>query len=142
MNYENPTPVAVCLIEIEGHSSPQLVGLVRGIEPAYGLPALPGGYVDKGESIEQALSREAREEVGLVSTPEEWQLVASRITPQNRVLIFGILKRKVAADWVATQAIPCPREVLAVCQLSRDDELAFPLHQELAQRYFHGHLFG
>lgn len=141
MNYENPTPVAVCLIEVESQTGPRLVGVVRGIEPGLGQHALPGGYVDKGESIEQALAREASEEIGLTSEPHEWRLVASRITPQNRVLVFGMLRRKVTACWVDNQAVPCPREVLAVSILDRNVELVFPLHQELAQRFFDGSLF-
>jgi len=42
-----------------------IVLLRRGIEPGYGLWVYPGGYVDRGESLEEAAVREAREEVGL-----------------------------------------------------------------------------
>ena len=37
----------------------------RAIEPGYGLWVFPGGYVDRGEPIETAVIREAREECGL-----------------------------------------------------------------------------
>jgi 8-oxo-dGTP diphosphatase len=44
----------------------QRVVLVRrAIEPGYGKWVFPGGYVDRGEVVEQAAIREAREEVGL-----------------------------------------------------------------------------
>ena len=43
----------------------KLVLLQRGIEPAYGKWVFPGGYVDRGETPEQAAMREAKEEAGV-----------------------------------------------------------------------------
>jgi ADP-ribose pyrophosphatase YjhB (NUDIX family) len=37
----------------------------RGIEPSYGKWVFPGGYVDRGESLEAAAIREVKEESGL-----------------------------------------------------------------------------
>ena len=37
----------------------------RAIEPGYGKWTFPGGYVDRGEQVESAAIREAKEEVGL-----------------------------------------------------------------------------
>lgn len=36
----------------------------RAIEPGYGLWTFPGGYVDRGEPVEEAAVREVREEAG------------------------------------------------------------------------------
>jgi len=38
----------------------------RNVEPYYGKLDLPGGFVDPGESVEEALIREIREELGIV----------------------------------------------------------------------------
>ena len=43
----------------------RIVLVRRAIEPGYGLWVFPGGYVDRGEPLERAAIREAREECGL-----------------------------------------------------------------------------
>jgi 8-oxo-dGTP diphosphatase len=42
-----------------------IVLVKRAIEPGYGMWVFPGGYVDRGEQVEAAAVREAREETGL-----------------------------------------------------------------------------
>lgn len=55
--------VAVGAIIDAGDS--RLVLIQRSIEPGYGKWVFPGGYVDRGEEVEDAAVREAREECGL-----------------------------------------------------------------------------
>ena len=55
--------VAVGAIIDAGDS--RLVLIQRSIEPGYGKWVFPGGYVDRGEEVEEAAIREAREECGL-----------------------------------------------------------------------------
>jgi len=59
--YKNPIPTADIIIDIEGSGG---VVLIERKNPPYGW-AIPGGFVDYGESLEEAAVREAKEETGL-----------------------------------------------------------------------------
>ena len=59
MKYQNPLPTADIIIEISGK-----IILIKRKNPPYGW-ALPGGFIEYGESAEEAAVREAQEETGL-----------------------------------------------------------------------------
>ena len=59
--YLDPKIAAVVLVSMNG----KLVLMRRGVEPAIGHWSFPGGYVDRGEVVEDAAIREVREETGL-----------------------------------------------------------------------------
>jgi ADP-ribose pyrophosphatase YjhB (NUDIX family) len=58
--YQNPIPTVDIIIEIESKG----VVLIKRKNPPYGW-AIPGGFVDYGESLEEAAIREAKEETNL-----------------------------------------------------------------------------
>jgi ADP-ribose pyrophosphatase YjhB (NUDIX family) len=65
-SYKNPTPTADIIIEIthkDGTFDGRIV-LIKRKNPPYGW-AIPGGFVDYGESLEDAALREAMEETSL-----------------------------------------------------------------------------
>ncbi len=57
--YLDPKLAAIAIIPYQGG----LVLARRAIEPGYGLWVAPGGFVDVGERVEDAVVREVREEV-------------------------------------------------------------------------------
>jgi 8-oxo-dGTP diphosphatase len=57
----SPIPVVSCVVINEG----RILLLKRAMEPGKGKWALPAGYVEPAETIEQAIIREMKEETGL-----------------------------------------------------------------------------
>jgi 8-oxo-dGTP diphosphatase len=59
--YQDPKVVAATVFTLDGG----IVLLKRAVEPALGKWVFPGGYVDRGESVQEAAIRETNEESNL-----------------------------------------------------------------------------
>jgi 8-oxo-dGTP diphosphatase len=62
--HKNPFPTVDIIIEIRGQDGKPGFILIKRKNPPYGW-ALPGGFVDYGETLEEAAVREAKEETSL-----------------------------------------------------------------------------
>ncbi len=64
IQFPDPKVAVVALV----HAGGRVLLVRRGVEPARGSWALPGGYLDAGELPHEALVREVKEEAGLAVT--------------------------------------------------------------------------
>jgi len=129
-SYQNPTPVAVAVQPVGGG----LLAVRRSTAPARGRLALPGGFIDVGESWQDALTRELFEETGFRADPRFVRLYDVISAPDGTLLIFGLLPTLPNAD-----PIPPPEaneESLGWEILPGPVELGFSIHTEIARRYF------
>ncbi len=63
--YANPMPAAGTLVErVNTAGEPEVLLLRRAVEPGLGGWDLPAGYLETGESVEEAACRETAEEAG------------------------------------------------------------------------------
>lgn len=66
--YDNPKPCAGALVEKDG----KYLLLKRANPPKAGTWNLPGGFMEAGETVEEAIKRELKEETGLEVEPYEY----------------------------------------------------------------------
>lgn len=140
-SYHNPPPVVVALVPVYDTHPPvvsQHGWLIqqRNIEPQKGGWAFPGGYIEVGETWQQAAARELHEEVGLIVHPEHFSLLTVKSTPTHMVIFghhIGIEKHSInfhPNDEVTNIDFPISPD---------DQELCFATHNEAWREYYnHG----
>jgi ADP-ribose pyrophosphatase YjhB (NUDIX family) len=130
ITYINPIPVCVMIVPYKNY----ILGVRRGIQPGKGMPALPGGFVDGGESWQEAGARELWEEIQVRISPNSIREFAVHSTDDKRlILIFGISQHITTENLL--QFTPS-EEATERLFLGGSEELAFPLHQEMMKKYF------
>jgi 8-oxo-dGTP diphosphatase len=89
MTYRNPAPTVDIIIELIDRPHRPIILIERHNEPLGW--ALPGGFVDYGESVEKAAIREAEEEIGLKVELIEQLLVYSNPSRDPRQHTISIV---------------------------------------------------
>lgn len=79
----------------------RVVLIRRGKEPLRGRWVIPGGTVEPGETLHEALVREVREETGLTVRPREVVLVFDRIHKEAGEVRYHYVIIDYACDYVS-----------------------------------------
>ena len=132
VTYVNPIPVAVLLLPV----GDGLLVIRRSIEPQRGMLALPGGFIDVGESWQAAAVRELREETGIVAAEDSVRLFAVHSAPDGTLLVFGAAPPVNAEHDLPTFVATSETEELTV--IRGPTELAFSLHTRVVSDWFRG----
>ncbi len=131
VSYRNPTPVAVVLVPV----GDGLLVVRRSIPPRVGQLALPGGFINFGESWQSGAAREVIEETGLELDPQTIREVRVLSAPDSAILIFGLA----AAQPISVlERVRLSEETSEIAVIPQAIELAFPLHTLVAREYFEG----
>lgn len=129
ISYLNPLPVSVVLVPVDAG----LLVIRRAIPPRIGQLALPGGFINMGESWQAAGAREVFEETGLSLRAEEIRDFRVLSAPDGTVLVFGLAAPRTRADLPAFVPTSETSEVLVI---DGPTELCFPLHTAVANEFF------
>jgi ADP-ribose pyrophosphatase YjhB (NUDIX family) len=128
VSFLNPIPVTVVLIPVDDG----VLVIRRGIEPRRGKLALPGGYVNLGETWQEAGAREVLEETGLTINPEEITPIEVASAPDGTLVVVGQAQKRTREDLPPFHATEEATERLV---LTTPAELAFPLHTNVVARF-------
>jgi ADP-ribose pyrophosphatase YjhB (NUDIX family) len=131
MSFVNPLPVVVMLLPIDNG----LLLIRRGIEPGKGKWAFPGGYVNLGETWQEAGAREVLEETHVRIDPAEIREFLVRSAPDGTLLIFGLANPRSADDLPSFE----PTDETTARKVSSELlDMAFQLHTEAGTVFFDG----
>lgn len=108
-----------------------IVLVQRAIEPSYGKWVFPGGYVDRGESLEAAAIREVKEECGL--DVRLTLLLGVYSTPGNPVILI-VYVGEVTGGTIQVDEEGLHARVFAPAEIPWD-QLAFPSTSEVIRDF-------
>ena len=135
--YKNPKPIAVAMIHAYDKSTGRhgLLAIRRaGVKHFNGMLAFPSGYMEFGESWQNAVVRELREETGIVCDPSDVALHDVITSPTTGHLqVFGRLRR-CFIDIASLVPTPEASEFVIVGPDGFDTE--FTTHIEALKKYF------
>ena len=129
IHYENPKPTAT-LVCPRGE---KILLVKRAFNPGKGLWCLPGGFMEKGETAEQAAIRELKEETMLSGTVLKTLGTCSHFnTIFGDILLIGLLINII--DWSQIVAGDDAEEAV-LFNKNTLPEIAFPCHVKILEMY-------
>lgn len=127
--YRNPVPGVGILVELEG----KILLVQRGQTPFKGWWALPAGYIEADESVEEAAVRECKEETGLeVELLELFGVYSFPEGPVQSGIIIFFRAKPVSGE---LRAGDDAQDVRAFPPDELPDKLAFRTHREVLARW-------
>lgn len=130
ITYANPLPVAVAVVPLADEGC---LVIQRAMAPGVGQWALPGGFVDAGESAVTAVAREVGEEAGLWLDPGAFRLTGESISPDGRHLLLWCEHE--GPRPALSQASPGSESLAVGASTQADLDWAFGLHRDAAARW-------
>lgn len=131
VTYRNPLPVAVLIVPVDMGGKIGVLAVRRSIAPRSGWLALPGGFIEAGETWQAAAAREAHEETGVLVHPGAVRVFDVHSAP-DVLIVFG------QVDPLPHAALPPlvpTAEASEVVILTKPVDLAFPLHTTVLHEY-------
>jgi len=129
--YRNPVPASCCFVAREDGA---LLLTRRAVEPCIGAWCLPGGYVELGESAEEAALRELHEETNLLAARARLLGVSTQQSAiSGAVMVLGY----VIEDWSGLASMRPDTDSSELRFFPRDERppLPFAAHRELLALY-------
>ena len=131
--FKNPIPTVDIIIEMEDSDRQSGIVLIKRKNPPHGW-ALPGGFVDYGESLEEAAKREAKEETSL-----DIQIISQMFSYSNpkRDPRFHTITTVYIAK---ARGTPEAKDDAVDIGVFSKEEIDFPLafdHAKILEDYFH-----
>lgn len=134
IHYQNPNIVAGVIPVMENKQGENRILMCkRAIEPRYGLWTLPAGFMENGESVEQAALRESMEEANLsVEKPELYMVMSLPHINQ----VYMMFKGQIASENFSAGAETLETRLFEEHEIPWE-EIAFPVISKTLQCYFH-----
>ena len=109
-----------------------LIVIRRDIEPARGELALPGGFIETGETWQEGAVRELREETNILADPGDVRLFDA-VSTYGTINIFALLPPRHVTELPPSAPTD---EVTEWLVITAPRQLAFPTATDAVARYF------
>jgi ADP-ribose pyrophosphatase YjhB (NUDIX family) len=131
IHYENPRILVSCVIYCDS----KILWIRRGLNPRKGFWARPAGFMEQGESLQEATVREVAEETGLQLDPSQLELsVLSSLVFINQVYVVFRASHEVVP------LVPPRPEIEALSFLTEDEvpwqRLAYPATESYMRNFY------